>query len=88
MENGASIDWRNTDALDDDLDTFDLPPVDHLFDENDLNDRTHRSQASVTLSLQVDTDIVKWFRAQGAGWEKRMAAALRLYKEAHEDEAR
>ena len=35
------------------------------------------------LSLQADTDVIDWFRAQGAGYQSRMNALLRAYMEAH-----
>ncbi len=34
------------------------------------------------ISLRVDPDVLEWFRAQGAGWQTRMNAVLRAYKEA------
>jgi uncharacterized protein (DUF4415 family) len=34
------------------------------------------------ISLRVDPDVVEWFRAQGAGWQTRMNAVLKAYKEA------
>ncbi len=85
MANAASIDWRANDALDDDIDTFDLPPVTHSFF---ANDKAHPPHPNTTLSLQIDSDIVNWFRSQGTGWERRMAAALRLYMEVHKEEMR
>lgn len=35
------------------------------------------------LSLRIDADVVRWFRAQGAGYQSRMNALLRAYMEAH-----
>jgi uncharacterized protein (DUF4415 family) len=35
------------------------------------------------LSLRIDSDVVEWFRAQGAGYQSRMNALLRAYMEAH-----
>ena len=37
---------------------------------------------SVTLS---DQDVLDWFRKQGKGYQTRMNAVLRAYKEAHQD---
>jgi uncharacterized protein (DUF4415 family) len=34
------------------------------------------------ISLRVDPEVLEWFRAQGAGWQTRMNAVLRAYKEA------
>ena len=36
------------------------------------------------LSLRVDTDVVEWFRSQGAGYQSRMNALLRAYMKAHQ----
>jgi uncharacterized protein (DUF4415 family) len=35
------------------------------------------------LSLRVDSDVVDWFKSQGAGYQSRMNALLRAYMEAH-----
>jgi uncharacterized protein (DUF4415 family) len=35
------------------------------------------------LSLRIDSDVVEWFRKQGAGYQSRMNALLRAYMEAH-----
>ena len=35
------------------------------------------------LSLRVDTDVIDWFRAQGAGYQSRMNALLRAFMDAH-----
>jgi len=34
------------------------------------------------ISLRVDPEVLGWFRAQGSGWQTRMNAVLRAYKEA------
>jgi uncharacterized protein (DUF4415 family) len=36
------------------------------------------------LSLRIDSDVVDWFRSQGAGYQSRMNALLRAYMEAHQ----
>jgi uncharacterized protein (DUF4415 family) len=35
------------------------------------------------LSLRIDSDVVDWFRSQGAGYQSRMNALLRAYMEAY-----
>jgi uncharacterized protein (DUF4415 family) len=35
-----------------------------------------------SISLRVDADVLKWFKAQGAGYQTRMNAVLRAFKEA------
>ncbi len=33
------------------------------------------------IALRVDRDVLEWFRAQGTGWQSRMNAALRQFKD-------
>ncbi len=35
------------------------------------------------ISLRVDPDVLRWFRAQGPGYQSRMNAVLRQYAAAH-----
>jgi uncharacterized protein (DUF4415 family) len=35
-----------------------------------------------TISLRVDADVLEWFKAGGPGYQTRMNAVLRAYKEA------
>ena len=36
------------------------------------------------ITLRIDADILEWFRERGAGYQSRMNAVLRAYKQAHE----
>ena len=38
--------------------------------------------AKESISLRVDPEVLGWFRAQGPGWQTRMNAVLRAYKDA------
>lgn len=38
-----------------------------------------RPEAKKLLSLRLDSDVVEWFRSQGAGYQSRMNAVLRSY---------
>jgi uncharacterized protein (DUF4415 family) len=35
-----------------------------------------------SVSLRVDSDVLDWFRAQGPGYQTRMNAVLRAFKDA------
>ena len=35
------------------------------------------------IALHVDDDVLTWFRAQGAGYQTRMNAVLRAFRDAH-----
>lgn len=34
------------------------------------------------IALRVDRDVLEWYRAQGAGWQTRMNAVLKAYRDA------
>ena len=34
------------------------------------------------IALRVDADVLGWFRAQGVGWQTRMNAVLKAYRDA------
>jgi len=34
------------------------------------------------IALRVDADVLAWYRAQGAGWQTRMNAVLRAFRDA------
>ena len=35
------------------------------------------------IALRVDDDVLSWFREQGAGYQTRMNAVLKAYRNAH-----
>ena len=35
-----------------------------------------------SVSLRIDADVLDWFKAQGAGYQTRINAVLRAYREA------
>ena len=34
------------------------------------------------IALRVDADVLSWFRSQGSGWQTRMNAVLKAYRDA------
>ena len=83
-ENGSErtsrTDWARVDALsDEDIDTSDIAPLTDEF----FRRATWRKPAPVSITVQVDPEVLAWFRAQGDDAERRMSAALRIYAEAH-----
>jgi len=34
------------------------------------------------IALRVDSDVLAWYRQQGAGWQTRMNAVLRAFRDA------
>ena len=64
---------------DDDIDTSESPELTGDF----FKRATWRSRTSVTVTLELDPEVLAWYQAQGDDWERRLRAALRLYAEAH-----
>lgn len=40
----------------------------------------HEKKAQI--ALRVDADVLAWYRAQGEGWQTRMNAVLKAYRDA------
>jgi len=36
------------------------------------------------ITIRLDADVLKWYRAQGEGYQTRINALLRAYMEAHQ----
>jgi uncharacterized protein (DUF4415 family) len=40
------------------------------------------ADSKTSISLRVDADVLKWFKAQGPGYQTRINAVLRAFKDA------
>ncbi len=81
MSNTSRTDWSKIDAMDDDdIDTSDVPP---LTEEFFAKAQLRMPQSSIAVTVHVDPETFAWFKAQGEISEQQMAAALRIYAEAH-----
>ncbi len=79
--NTSQTDWARIDAQrDEDIDTSDIPPLTDAFFTRATPRVPHKR---VKTTLQVDADVLQWFKAQGDDYEQRLNAALRIYAEAH-----
>ncbi|HEX8737829.1 MAG TPA: BrnA antitoxin family protein [Pyrinomonadaceae bacterium] len=67
---------------DEEIDTSDIPPLDEEFFAR-AEWRMPAKKKTVTLS--VDSEVLKWFESQGADFQQRINAALRIYAEAHRE---
>ncbi|HEU5014067.1 MAG TPA: BrnA antitoxin family protein [Roseiflexaceae bacterium] len=81
MTNTSQSDWERVDAMEDeDIDTSDIPPLTDAFFKRA---KLRMPRQRVTATLQIDADVLDWFKAQGDDYEQRLNAALRIYAEAH-----
>lgn len=79
--NTSQTDWERIDALsDEDIDTSDIAPLSDTFFKRA---KLRLPQKRVLTTVQIDADVLHWFKAQGDEYEQRLNAALRIYAEAH-----
>ncbi len=86
MSSTSGTDWARIDAMtDDDIDTSDIPPMTEAFFANAKLRMPKVSLA--TISVNVDTDTLAWFKTQGEASDQHMAAALKIYADAQKTTA-
>lgn len=83
LKKPSETDWARIDRMtDDEIDTSDIPPLD---DEFFASAQLLVPRNKTTVILSIDDDVLKWFEAQGAGFQRRINAALRIYAAAHKE---
>jgi uncharacterized protein (DUF4415 family) len=81
MNSTSKTNWEKVDSLtEEEIDTSDIPP---LTEEFFSKSQWWKPVAPLNVLIQVDPNTLAWFQAQGKDYEKKMAAALRIYAEAH-----
>ena len=70
---------------DEEIDTSDIPPLDETFF---ANARLRMPEKKVSVTIDVDADVLEWFKAQGEEFQQRINAALKIYAEAHKEHHR
>jgi len=70
---------------DEDIDLSDLPEIPpEKFARAIVRKGLQPVARKAQITLRVDADVLEWFREKGAGYQSRMNAVLRAYKQAHE----
>jgi uncharacterized protein (DUF4415 family) len=82
----SQTDWDRVDRLQDqEIDLSDIPEISpEQFARAIVRKGLQPVQRKAQVTLRVDADVLDWFRAKGAGYQSRMNAVLRAYKQAHE----
>lgn len=79
MDSTSKTNWERVDALsDEDVDTSDIPPLGEDFFRAAMGRRPR-----LTVAVEVDPETLAWYEAQGEARAERLAAALRVYAQAH-----
>ena len=83
LKKPSETDWARIDQMtDEEIDISDSPPLDDDFFAR-AEWRMPAKKTAVTLS--VDSEVLKWFEAQGADFQHRVNAALKIYADAHQE---
>jgi uncharacterized protein (DUF4415 family) len=77
--------WERLDALqDEEIDLSDIPEITpELFAQAIVRQGLKTKTAKKQVTIRLDEDVLRWFRAQGRGYQTRINALLRAYMEAH-----
>jgi len=83
FSNTSRTDWAAREAMtDEDIDYSDIPPLNDEFFKN----ATLRIPAAQARNLiQLDADVMAWFREQGADYKTAINSVLRCYIESSGD---
>jgi len=65
------------------IDFSEIPPLNETFWKNAVRNPFYRP-VKQQLTVRLDADVIAWLRRQGKGYQTRMNAVLRAYKEAHQ----
>jgi uncharacterized protein (DUF4415 family) len=77
----SKTDWdRLAKMSDKDIDYSDIPQVDKQFFKTG---KLRLPKAKPLISIRIDEDVLNWFKDQGPGYQTRINAVLRMYKDAH-----
>lgn len=79
LNNISQTDWVALDTMtDEEIDYSDIPPLTNEFFEN----ATLRIPAAQARNLiEIDADVMAWFREQGTEYKSRINSVLRRYIE-------
>lgn len=77
---------KRLDAMEDEaIDYSDVPPLSPaMFAQALVQKGLKPTPGKAQITLRLDKDVLEWFRHQGAGYQTRINAILKAYKEAHE----
>lgn len=81
MKNTSDTDWEALVHMKDaEIDYSDIPPLSADFFQHAKLWPRHEK---VTVTVEMDADILEWFQSTSDNWRDRLQAALRLYVETH-----
>jgi uncharacterized protein (DUF4415 family) len=82
----SETDWKRVEAMtDEDIDLSETPEVStEMFAQAIVRRGLKPVTRKTQLTLRVDSDVLEWYKNQGAGYQTKINALLRAYMEAHQ----
>ena len=82
MNKPTKTNLERFDAMTDDMiDTSEIPP---LAEEFFTAAKWRMPKPKVKVTVEVEPEVVEWFKSQGDNYKRDLAAALRIYAQAHQ----
>lgn len=82
MNKPTKTNLEQFDSITDDMiDTSEIPP---LKDEFFATAKWRMPKPMVQVTVEVEPEVIEWFKAQGENYQRDLAAALRIYAQAHQ----
>lgn len=80
MKGKTASDWERIDAMTEgDIDTTDIPPLgDNFF----RNAKLQLPEGKTSVTIRLDSEVVKWLKSSGRGYQTKINSILRTYMNA------
>ena len=81
MKKSSETDWEGLAAMtDEQIDYSDIPPLPDTFFKRA---EVWHPQPKVAVTVELDADILEWFKEESEDWKASVQTALRLFVEAN-----
>ena len=82
----SETDWKRVEAMtNEQIDLTETPEVSaEMFARAIVRRGLKIIPRKTQLTLRVDSDVLEWYKKQGAGYQTKINALLRAYMEAHQ----
>lgn len=82
----SQTDWKRIDAMtDEDIDLEETPEIPaEMFARSIVRRGLKPVSRKTQLTLRIDSDVLEFYKKQGAGYQTKINALLRAYMEAHQ----
>jgi uncharacterized protein (DUF4415 family) len=82
----SQTDWKRIDAMtDEDIDLEETPEITaEMFARSIVRRGLKPVSRKTQLTLRIDSDVLEFYKKQGAGYQTKINALLRAYMEAHQ----